>query len=261
MYVPRAPRVRGYSRLYLEDMATLKDYGGQNYKLTLHRRLRQAGVEDNRKYRPKKGTVHDKKMDCNISRARSKIFEYAACNEWDYFCNLTLDQRKYDRHNLAVYIRELTQWLRNYGKKNKSAIKYLFIPEHHKDGAWHIHGLIKGVPESDTEDFIPSKHPQKLIDAGYKNWPPYGSKFGFVSLGEVKNPEAVSKYLTKYITKDMEANNRQLGARLYYCSKGLKEAMEIKRGSMAATIKPDYENEHVKVQWFKDKGTALALFS
>lgn len=258
MYVPKRPFSRAFSSLYVEDMATLKEYGQNGYKLTLHRRLRQPGWEVRTPKAPR-GTANEEKLECNISRARSKIFEYGACNPWELFVTLTLDRMKYDRHDLKKFIKDLTQWLRDYCKKHKCQVKYLFIPEQHEDGAWHIHGLLMGLPLEHLSDFIPGKHPQKLIDKGYKNWEPYANKFGFVSADIIRNHEAVSKYLTKYISKDMVTNNRQLGACLYYCSKGLKEAVEIKRGSMVAAIKPDYENDHVKVQWFKEKATALAL--
>lgn len=247
------------SALYIKDMAILKDYGGKKYKLTLLKTYRQSGFEIERKI-VEKGTVNEEKLECNIVRARQKIFEYALCNPWELFVNLTLDARKYDRFNLKKYISDLTQWLRNYGKRHNCRVKYLFIPEQHKDGAWHIHGLLMGLPTYHLSDFIPGKHPQKLIDEGYKNWEAYNKKFGYVSVGEIKNHEATSKYLTKYVTKDMASNNKDLGAHLYYCSNGLEIASVIRKGTMSGNIIPDYENEYIKVQWFDNKGTALGLF-
>lgn len=244
--------------VYVPDLATLKVYGNK-YKVTLHKYLRQKGYEFDSDYKSQQ--KNDEKLDCNISRARSKIFEYAACNEWQYFVNLTLDKKKYDRHNLKEYISSLTQWLRNYKRKHNTEIQYLFIPEQHQDGAWHIHGLINGIPDKELKPFIEGKHPQKLIDKGYLNWDAYSQKFGYVSVGKIQNHEAVSKYLTKYISKDMSSNNRELGAHLYYCSNGLNLAAEIKRGGISANMTPDYENDYVKVQWFSCLEDALSLFS
>lgn len=243
--------------LYQKDMVTLKSYAGRKFKVTLHRALRQEGFEDDREFSDK-GTVNDEKLDCNISRARSKIFEYAFCNEWEWFSNLTLDRKKYNRFDLQAYVTDLTEWIRNLSKRKGLNIKYLFIPEQHEDGAWHIHGLMKGIPEDEMTEFIPGVHPQKLIDGGYLNWPRYQKKFGFCSFGKVKSHEAVSKYITKYVTKTLAKNNLEVGSRMYYCSKGLEEAREIKRGSMAATMNPDYENDYVKVKWLDDLQIALA---
>ena len=235
--------------LYVQDIAIIKKFRNDKYKLTLHKYLRQKGFEvDSDKQKIK--NVNDEKLDCNIARARAKIFEYAICNDWDWFVNLTLDARKYDRFNLKGYIKDLTQWLRDYNKKHDLKIKYLFIPEQHQDGAWHIHGLLMGLPERFLSKFIPGKHPQKLIDVGYLNWLDYYKKFGYVSVGRVGNHEAVSKYLTKYVSKDMANNNRELKAHLYYCSNGLKKAEEIERGVMYTDMTPDYENDYVKIKWF-----------
>lgn len=247
------------SGLYINDIATLKRYSDTKFKLTLHRSLRQKGFE--LKNYSKKCSVNDEKLECNISRARSKIFEYAYCNNWEYFINLTINKEKYDRYNLKGYIKDLTQWLRNYCKKFKIKIQYLFIPEQHKDGAWHIHGLLMGLPANHLSEFVIGVHPQKLIDMEYKNWHPYSKKFGFVSVGEIKNHEACSKYITKYVTKDMANNNNSLNARLYYCSKGLNTAEIIKKGTMSANIDPDYENDYVKIKWMNDLENALSMFN
>ena len=44
--------------------------------------------------------VSDVKLSNNISRAKSKVFEYAYCNHWDYFITLTISPDKYDRYDL-----------------------------------------------------------------------------------------------------------------------------------------------------------------
>ena len=247
---------------YRHDLAILKDYNGQKYKLTLHRHLRTPGIEDEEFDYTEKGTVNEEKLDVNISRARSKIFEYAICNPWTLFCTFTIDPKKYDRQDLERYHKNLAQFIRNYNKSNGTQVKYLLIPEEHKKGGWHEHGLLLGLPESDLRAFELNEHIPKYIrekigsGAVVYDWPAYRERFGFCDLEAVKNQEAVAKYVTKYITKDLTASIKELNAHLYYCSQGLEVAKEIKRGSMLADIKPDYENEYVKVQWF-DKTSDL----
>lgn len=255
-------KYRNKACLYERDVLVLKKYSESKYKLTLHNILRRKGFEcEDFKY-SQKGSVNDEKLENNIIRARNKIFDYAFCNHWDYFVNLTLNKNKYNRYDLKKYIKDLSQWLRNYSKKHDIKLAYLFIPEQHKDGAWHIHGFIRGIPDEDITDFVVGVHPQKLIDAGYKNWIPYFNKFGFVSLGKIRNAEACSKYVTKYVTKDMADNNRELGNHLYYCSQGLKTPLEIERGlSNGQFDNPDYENEYVKVKWLQDISQSSAYFN
>ena len=71
--------------------------------------------------------------------------EYALCNNWEYFVTLTIDKKKQDRYNLQNYIHDLGVWIGNYNKKYNTKLKYLLIPEKHKDGAIHCHGLFSGV--------------------------------------------------------------------------------------------------------------------
>lgn len=156
--------------------------------------------------------VNDEKLANNISRAKSKVFEYAYCNQWDYFVTLTISPEKYDRYDLKTYIKDLGKFINNYNKIHHSKISYVLIPEQHKDGAWHMHGLISGIL---------SKH-LEMNKNGYLDFPMYARKFGFCSLSHIKSHEAVSKYITKYVTKELFS--RSYGERCYYCSKGLKKA-------------------------------------
>ena len=138
-------------------------------------------------------------------------------------------------------------------------VKYLLIPEEHKKGGWHEHGLIMGLPIESLRLFtLQEKLPKYIRDkikTGEKvfEWVEYREKFGFCDLEIVRNQQAVSKYVTKYITKTLSASIKELNAHLYYCSQGLKRAEEIKRGTMLIDIVPDFENEYIKVQWFSGR--------
>jgi len=91
------------------------------------------------------------------------------CNDWTHFITCTLDKDKYDRYNLPVFQKDLSQFLRNQRKKYKAEIKYLLIPEQHKDGAWHMHGLLQGLKECMLSDFSENT-PKKLKESGYKEY-------------------------------------------------------------------------------------------
>jgi len=187
--------------------------------------------------------INDKKLDNSISRSRTRIFEYSMCNKFEYFITLSLNGEKKNRYELKPFIKDLGQFIRDYRKKYKVDIQYILIPEKHKDGAWHMHGLIKGIPESHLH----------INDNGYLDWKAYKDKFGWISLGKVKNQEAVSKYITKYITKSFNSNMGVIEKeqKLYYVTRGLKKPEVIKKGSLPTrqleaipwTYKNEYFNE------------------
>lgn len=245
-------------QLYQHNVAILKDYNGK-YKLTLHKTLKTKGIECDRHYSPK-GTVNDEKLDCNVVRAKSKIFELAMCNEWKWFFTITLDPKKYDRHDLEKFRKDFSQFIRNYNRLNNKKIKYLVIPEEHSKGGWHMHGFLMGLEPSDLRLFgLEERLPYYILDkikkgAKIYEWEAYRKKFGFNDFEFIKNQKACSHYVTKYITKDLVRTVKESGAHLYYCSQGLKRAKEVKRGS----LKPDinfnwqFENDYIATSWLGD---------
>lgn len=166
---------------------------------------------------------NDAKLANNYSRARSMILQYALCNPWDYFFTGTLDKEKYNRYRLDRYASQLMQWIRDKRKAYDAKFQVLLIPEPHKDGAWHMHGLIYGLPDQVLRPFRPPE-PQYLIRGGFLNWPDYQRKFGFCSLAPIQNPVATAYYITKYVSKDLSRRSGDLGKHLYFHSRPLKKA-------------------------------------
>lgn len=181
---------------------------------------------------------NEEKLKNNITRSRNKIIEYGLCNDFDYFCTFTLDKKKYDRHNLPEFISHLGIFIQNLNARTAADIKYVLIPERHKDGAWHLHGFMMGIPKKMLQLFD-AKDKRKLppfILKGLKNgrqlydFPAYREKFGYCCLEPVKNKIASTMYMCKYMSKEISSNVRELGAHLYYCSKGLKKAEVVAQG-------------------------------
>ena len=248
-------------RLYKPDQSLLKLYKSDKQsfiKVISMNVLRTSGVEvdDLRTFSPK-GTVNLEKMSENIIRAKNKIFELAICNDWQWFFTGTLNSRKYDRSDLDKFHKDLTQFIRNYNKKHSLAIKFLLIPELHSDKkSWHIHGLLNGLPIEHLTAFeIGDKMSRILAEKVKKgdkiyNWIDYMERFGFCDLEAIKNVEATSKYITKYISKSLFNSVTKLNAHLYYCSRGLKRAETIKKGYMSPLdIEPTFRNEYCSVFW------------
>lgn len=167
---------------------------------------------------------YEEKLPASVSRAKRCILEYALCNHWDFFVTLTIST-EYDRKDLKTWFKSFLQWLRDR-RKQGSDIRYLLIPERHLDGSWHAHGLLSGVPESELETFRQMRRrgckvPNKLVNSSYLNWKPYSEKYGYVSLGIIKNPISAAFYCTKYVIKDNTRIVNDVGLHTYYHSRPL----------------------------------------
>lgn len=166
---------------------------------------------------------YDNKLNEAFCRAKSMVLQYALCNPWDYFFTGTLDQRKFNRYGLDAYQEKLSQFIRDMRKAYGTQIQFLLVPEQHQDGAWHIHGLLSGLPPSAVRKFQPPE-PRDLVHSDYLNWPDYMNKFGFCSLGQITSPVATAFYITKYVSKELSQRGGDVGKHLYFHSRPLKKA-------------------------------------
>ena len=221
---------------------------GKSYKLIIFKRpVRPGGFEKEEEFRHEeieeikkelRGQKSFNRLYESISRTKRNVKELALCNEFDYFITLTLNKDKQDRYNLEEYSKQLSQWIRNLRNRSyQSDIQYLLIPEEHKDGAWHIHGLIKGIPREQlklftVDDDIPQRM-KALIKNGriLYNWLDYFDRFGFNSLEVIEDERKISSYITKYIGKCI-TTEREGQKKLYYSSRNLKRRELIKQGSI-----------------------------
>ncbi len=243
---------------YKKNQSVIKVFGeGENRKIKVitMRNLRTSGIECDDDITADRG-VNEQKLADNISRAKSIIFEYAFCNPWEYFFTGTLDKSKYNRSDLDKFHKDFTKWISNYNRLKNCQIKFCIIPELHADGkSWHFHGFIMGLPVSHLHQFqIGDVMGKKIAERVYKgytvyNWEPYAQKFGFCDLEPIQNAEAVSKYVTKYINKELGKSVTQLGAHMYYHSRGLKRAETKKKGFLMHEIKYDFKGEFCDVAW------------
>lgn len=224
--------------LFYSDFVTLREYG-EKYKLTYFKF--PVKNSDAKTKRSSVSSNYGEKLSNSLSRSKSAVFELSMCNPWKYFVTLTLDKSKYDRYDLSKFRKDLSQFIRNYNRIHGCLIKYLLIPEQHKDGAWHMHGLINGLPDSSLS----------FNKNGFLDWFAYSSRFGFCSIDEIRDNQKVSSYITKYISKDLSGRKDDLNAHLYYASKGLKRSEVIHKGVIknADSVKWDFENDYVKIKW------------
>lgn len=217
---------------------------GDTYELLYMSGAKETGWEEINP-KPKQLAISDGKASRNLSRARQKVFELAYCNEWDWFFTGTLDSTKQDRSNLDSFRKRFAQMIRNFKRRKGIEIDYLIIPELHSDLTnWHCHGLLRGIPDE-----------QLKTSNGNLNWINYENNFGFNTLSVIRSHEAVSKYLTKYITKSIGDNRgvSQVGKCSYFHSQGLKQGEIIKKGAYYGVdveaqlgVSPLFSNEYCK---------------
>lgn len=192
------------------------------------------------------------RFSSSYSRSRSMVLQYALCNRWDYFITITVNPALFDRYDLDPIYDSLYAFFKYYRSSFSPDFCFLLVPELHKDGAWHFHGLVSGVCLGHLSEFIPGIHPQKLIDAGYLNWGMLGAVVGYVSLSKLRSPVGAAFYVTKYITK--EHANDGFYKHLYFHSRGLSTARPVAdcyTGNSTFDSCLTFEGPFCDVGWFK----------
>lgn len=207
----------------VQPIYTIYKFNDSFYKIVKFKGLRNYNYKS-------KVKSSDSKLDNSLSRTKKVILELALCNEWQFFFTGTFNPNLWDRTNISILKSKLLQWIRDRNKAYNSKISFVLIPEQHKDGSWHFHGLLSGIPINRLSHFNPSVHPSDLCRDDFWNWEDFSNKFGFCSLSFVRNPLSCGFYVTKYISKQMTDLKDRLGFHLYYCSKNLKRSLSYAYG-------------------------------
>lgn len=148
----------------------------------------------------------------SMRRARAKVRRLALANEFSYFVTLTLSPEMVDRYDAAAIMKKVNVWLGNMVKRK--GLRYVLVPERHKDGAFHFHGFFAG----EGLEAVPSGHSDKQGHEIF-NLPQW--TFGFTAAIRLYGTysQAVG-YVCKYIGK--QGGKRPMG-RWYYSGGDLME--------------------------------------
>lgn len=161
-----------------------------------------------------------------MRRARAAVYDLARSNDFRYFVTLTLNREVIDRYDISEVMRRLKDWLGN--AVQRKGLLYVLVPELHKDGAIHFHGLINDVlPMSDSGtirrpgDKKP-RHPRSkkqrsewLENGGQVVYNLSTYSLGFSSAIELYGDyRAAIGYVCKYIGKGKDMV--KIGGRWYY---------------------------------------------
>lgn len=215
------------------------EYGGVSRQLRFYKRpiTRKEGIKDLLK--PSKpscaaSNVQDKKKSpeerirsreiehsINVSQNRTKqnIYQITRANCWEWYITLTLDPKMIDRTDYDLCVKTVRKWFNNIKTRICPDLKYIIIPELHKDGkSYHFHGLLANTEGLTFSDSGIRQKGRKVFNlADYK--------LGFTNCTRVDDTRKVSAYITKYITKNLEISIK--GKRRYLASKNCDKA-EVK---------------------------------
>jgi hypothetical protein len=138
------------------------------------------------------------------------VFDYIISTPaLDTFVTLTLDCKKIDRYDYDVIIKKFNTWLDNSVRRR--GLSYVLVPEHHRDGAVHFHGFMSSSALSLVDSGI-SRNNQTVYNI--QNY-----SFGFSTAIIIDNsPQVrlkVSKYMWKYVTKQLNGVGDVVGGRFY----------------------------------------------
>ena len=172
---------------------------------------------------------NEKKLENNVIRAKNKINDIALANDFHYFFTLTFNPI-YDRYDLYGLLNKFRSHLKLFHKCNGKTIKYLIVPEQHKDGAWHFHGFFS----DQIEDFI------YFNEYGYRSIKNMDN-LGYINIDVIRDKLRVSSYVTKYVVKNLGCGIRKF-RNSYFCSTGLK------RGELLCDKL--YDNEYFNTKFF-----------
>lgn len=164
----------------------------------------------------------------SLSRTKKNIKEIALCNNFEYFVTFTVSSINCNRFSLSDCQNSLKSILKSY-KRKYNEFAYLIITEKHKNGAFHFHGLCKGVKDLyiNSNGYLSSYFLDKL---------------GFNSFSKINDYVKCCNYITKYISKDCIRNEHR---QIYICSRGLKRALRTEINILNDNdIVWDYENDY-----------------
>lgn len=155
----------------------------------------------------------------SVRRSHQLVSDYVICNQFDLFCTFTFDPKKFkNRENFVECVSRMTMWLHSQRTSHSPDLKYLVVPEHHKDGKGiHFHALL-------------THYNGVLRDSGHV-WhekPVYnisGWRWGFSTAQKIplEDVPKVSRYVRKYITKETIA---EFGRRRFLVSRNLQKPLK-----------------------------------
>ena len=214
-------------------------------------RTGREGPEPARREKGKKAEGEDRAR--SMRRARANLRRLALANGFAYFVTLTLDPDKINRYDGEAIVKRLNQWCDNMVRRH--GLRYVLVPERHKDGAFHFHGFFAGagldVVDSGTIKLPGEKAPRRWIhEAQRAEWLQQGGhivynlpqwKLGFsTALALYGEYGSAVGYVCKYIGK--QDGERPLG-RWYYSGGDLAQPLKTYAAMDYSGLREEYRQQ------------------
>lgn len=214
------------------------DYGNGKIEIAAYHspRLRHMGCV--KKPSPKNPSGKEAETSDEAQEARTKrqiyairrrIKGYALSNNFRWFVTLTFNPEKVNSSDYETAKTTLLKWCRKMRDRNKDKDKqfdYLMIPELHKSGAVHFHGLLGDIPAGFVEAVNPKtgepiiRHERQVYNL--TEW-----EYGFSDCEEIESRERAASYITKYITSALLTDKKMYNKKRYFNSQGLSKPAVI----------------------------------
>lgn len=188
----------------------------------------------------------------SIRRSQKIVSDYLACNRFELFGTITFGGDR--RHDIDHTKKQFNTWLKNQRDRN-GRFKYVFVPEYHKDGALHFHGVmadytgkLKRSRNAKTGNLLYGKRGNPRYDLAE-------FKLGFTRIEPIgqttEDHGKVGSYIRKYITKDMVDI---FGKKRFWASQGLSKPICEDNPYWYTNAEPTgvYENEYGKIYTYRD---------
>lgn len=177
-------------------------------------------------------TRHTDNIERSRRRACVMVRDYCLCSDMEYFVTLTMAPDRINRYDVAEVVKKTRKWLDNHVRRGQLKA-YVMIPERHKDGAIHWHGLWKlgtmQPVDSGTISGIYKKPARPRSDEQRSDWLRRGGHivynmpawcYGYSTAIKLYGSyEAAVAYTCKYLAKGTE----KIGGRWYYSGGDLRQ--------------------------------------
>lgn len=163
------------------------------------------------------GLTIERKEYENMKRAKQMVWDLGRSNKFDWWLTLTFSPKQVDdRYDYECCSDALKKFTKYLGKHDCS---WVLVPDQHKDGAFHYHGLLSGDLKF-TRSLSPNTGKPLFDNHGRPRYNIDSYRFGYTSAVPLDGSPAVVTYLTEYYTK-----NRKMmipkGCKRYWASRNL----------------------------------------
>lgn len=188
----------------------------------------------------------ERSLASSLARTKKSIYDYGRSNCWEWFFTLTFNNAvPEERNDFELCSKRVRKWFNHIRERTCPNIKYLVIPEQHKQGGWHFHALVSNcdglefVEAKNNQEYLKDKNgnikknkkgqpvKNKYFGQTLKTSYPNGEiifnvsnfHFGFSTATKIIDTKKATSYVVKYITKDLCSST--LGKRRYFASNNL----------------------------------------